>query len=69
MTIEKISWIHNRKSRKHNSLQIPLFKTAAGQLSFAYRAVHLWNNLDKNLKDCYSLKTFKTALKKHLQHL
>ena len=63
---EKRSSIHNRKTRTHNSLQIPLFKTAAGQRSFAYRAVYLWNNIDKNLKNCYSLKTFKTALKEHL---
>ena len=63
---KKRSSIHKSKTHTHNSLQIPLFKTAAGQRSFAFRAVHLWNNLDKNLKDCYSLKTFKTALKKHL---
>jgi hypothetical protein len=37
-----------------------------GQRSFTYRAVHIWNNLDKNLKDCSSLKIFKEALKKHL---
>ena len=46
---EKRSSIHNRKTRTHNSLQMPLFKTAGGQRSFAYRAVHVWNNLDKNL--------------------
>jgi hypothetical protein len=37
-----------------------------GQRSFAYRGVHIWNNLDKNLKDCSSLKILKVALKKHL---
>ena len=29
---------------------IPLFKTAAGQRSFQYRIVSLWNSLDKDLK-------------------
>ena len=29
---------------------IPLFKTAAGQRSFQYRVVSLWNGLDKDLK-------------------
>ena len=62
----KRSSIHDRKTRTHDSLQIPLFKTAAGQLSFTYRAVHIWNNLDRNLKDCSSLKIFKVALKNHL---
>ncbi|CAB4039973.1 Hypothetical predicted protein [Paramuricea clavata] len=62
----KRSSIHDRRTRTHDSLQIPLFKTAAGQRSFTYRAAHIWNNLDKNLKDCSSLKTFKVALKKHL---
>ena len=62
----KRSSIHDRRTRTHDSLQIPLFKTAAGQRSFTYRAVHIWNNLDKNLKDCSSLKIFKAALKKHL---
>ena len=62
----KRSSIHDRRTRTHDSLQIPLFKTAAGQRSFTYRAVHIWNNLDKNLKDCSSLKIFKVALKKYL---
>ena len=60
----KRSSIHDRRTRTHDSL--PLLKTAAGQRSFAYRVVHIWNNLDKNLKDCSSLKMFKVALKKHL---
>ena len=29
---------------------VPLFKTAAGQRSFQYRVVSLWNGLDKDLK-------------------
>jgi hypothetical protein len=59
--LTKRSSIHDRRTRTYDSLQIPLFKTAAGQRSFTYRAVHIWNNLDKNLKDCSSLKTFKVA--------
>jgi hypothetical protein len=37
----KRSSIHDCRTRTHDSLQIPLFKTAAGQRSFAYRAVHI----------------------------
>ena len=29
---------------------VPLFKTAAGQRSFQYRVVSLWNGLDKDLR-------------------
>ena len=29
---------------------VPLFKTAAGQRSFQYRVVSLWNGLDEDLK-------------------
>jgi hypothetical protein len=58
----KRSSIHKRQTRKQDSLQIPLFKPPAAQRSFAYRAVHIWNNLDKNLKDSASLKIVKTAL-------
>jgi hypothetical protein len=60
----KRSSIHKCQTPIQDSLQIPLFKTAAGQRLFAYRAVHIWNNLDKNLDDDASLKLFKTALKK-----
>ena len=60
------SAIHNRSTRKCDSLQISLFKSAAGQRSFPYRVINVWNNLDKNLKEGPSLKTFKALLKEHL---
>ncbi|CAB3993932.1 Hypothetical predicted protein [Paramuricea clavata] len=63
---EKRSCIHNRSTRNCNSIQIPLFKTAAGQRSFAFRGASIWNNLDTELKKCTSLKTFKSQLKEHL---
>ena len=33
-----------------NDLRVPLFKTANGQKSFAYRGAHLWNNLESEVK-------------------
>ena len=33
-----------------SDLRVPLFKTANGQKSFAYRAAHLWNNLESEVK-------------------
>ena len=38
-----------------NDLRVPLFKTANGQKSFAYRGAHLWNNLESKVKKAPSL--------------
>ena len=40
-------------------LQVPLFKTANGQNSFAYRWAHLWNSLDSEVKKAPSVLAFK----------
>ena len=54
----------------HNSqqLSIPLFKTAAGQQSFQYRVVSLWNSLDKDLKLSKNHRDFKQKLRQILLH-
>ena len=68
----KKSSIHKRQTRMQDSKYHFSKLQLHGQRSFAYlyielsKAVHIWNNLDKNLKDSASLKIFKTALKKHL---
>ena len=54
---------HDRATRNRDLLQIPRFKTSTGQRTFSYRAVKLWNNLDKDVKDSKSLNSFKKALK------
>ena len=53
----------DRVTRNKDLLQIPRFKTTTGQRTFSYRAVKLWNNLDKDIKDSKSLNSFKKALK------
>ena len=58
--------IHKRETRNKNSMHIPLFKTAAGQRSFIYRATKIWNNTEQSLKLCSSVKNFKKALKDRL---
>ena len=45
-----------------NDLRVPLFKTANGQKSFAYRGAHLWNNLESKVKKAPSLFVFKHHL-------
>ena len=37
--------IHDRFTRKCDSLHIPLFKTASGQRTFTFRATSIWNSL------------------------
>ena len=45
-----------------SDLQVPLFKTANGKKSFAYRGAQLWNNLESELKKAPSLSVFKHRL-------
>ena len=37
--------IHNKDTRNKNKMDIPGYRMAAGQRTFYYRAVSLWNNL------------------------
>ena len=60
---KKRSDVHQRSTRKHNFLQIPLFKTTPGQRTFHYRGVLLWNNLDNDLKHELKITSFKDKLK------
>ena len=52
-----------RVTRNSQQLNIPLFRTATGQRSFQYRAVSLWNSLDKDLKLSENHEVFKRKLK------
>ena len=56
--------IHYHYTRNRESLDIPPSKTKSGQRHFLYRAVNIWNNLDKDFKQL-SL-TFKKKLKTHM---
>ena len=59
--------IHQRDTRTSSeSLQIPLYRTCAGQRSFHYRGVTRWNNLDIKYKKLNCLKTFKDELKRSM---
>ena len=62
----KRSTIHNLATRKRDTLEIPLFKTATGQRTLIYRAVNIWNNSDDNLKACSSLRLFKNLMEDHI---
>jgi len=58
-------------NKRHYSLNrdlfhIPLYRTATGQRTFAYRGTNIWFNLDNDLKQCVSFKSFKQAIKGQL---
>ena len=55
--------------RVTQQLHDPLFRRATGQRSFQYRAVSLWNSLDKDLKLSKNLGVFKRKLKHVMGHL
>ena len=60
--------IHDWLTCNRNSLEIPLFKTAPGQRSFASRAVKIWR-MDDSFKLQPSISPFKSAMKDHLLSL
>ena len=53
-------------TKNSQQLNIPLFKTAAGQRSFHYRMVKLWNSLDSDFKLCKDLTNFQKTLKSRM---
>ena len=56
--------VHDRNTRNNkNKLDIPGYKSAAGQRSFLYRSVTMWNSLPTAITDCNNLTMFKSKLK------
>ena len=53
-------------TRSSTQLNIPLFKTKSGQISFYYRTVTLWNALKPDFKLSESLIIFKRKMKAFL---
>jgi hypothetical protein len=65
-TFIKRSDIHDRSTRNHDLLDIPLYRTAAGQRTFNYRDAKIWNVLDDKLKNITSITIFKKELREIL---
>ena len=59
--------IHNKNTSNKNKMEIPGYRTAAGQRTFNYRAVSLWNSLPEMLAELTNLASFKKELRLHLQ--
>ena len=65
--LQKRTTIHDRVTRHSNKLQIPFYKSANGQRTFAYRAVSLLNSLSSDLANLPSVKSLKHSLKNSLR--
>ena len=61
--------VHDRNTRNKNILDIPGYKSAAGQRSFLYRSVTMWNSWPTAITDCNKLAMFKRKLKDYLFQL
>ena len=59
--------IHNRDMRNKNKIDIPGYRTTAGQRTFHYRPVSLWKALSKRLHKLTNIVTFKKALTRYLK--
>jgi hypothetical protein len=46
-----------------DELDIPFYRTAAGQRSFLYRATKLWNDLDNKIKNSLNIGLFKNLVR------
>lgn len=58
--------LHDRNTRNKYKLDIPGYKSAAGQKSFLYRSVTMYNLLPTATTGCNSLEIFKRKLKHSL---
>ena len=61
---KKRSQLYNSNTRRKDMLQIPFYRSAAGQRSFLYRAVKIWNDLPEVLKSADCVTSFKVLYKK-----
>ena len=60
------STVHDRNTRNKDFLSIPAYQLAAGQRTFLYRAIKLWNSLPREIIAADSLRTFKKKLRELL---
>ena len=63
--LQTISSIHSYNTRHNQNLATPRYNLTKTQSSFVYNAIHAWNNIPLEIKNCNSLNTFKSHLKEH----
>ena len=60
------STVHDRNTRNMDYLNIPAYQSAAGQRTFIYRAIKLWNLSPRAITAADSLCTIKKILREFL---
>ena len=60
------STVHDRNTRNKDYLNIPSYQSAAGQPTFLYRTIKLWNSLPREITAADSLCPFKKKLREFL---
>jgi hypothetical protein len=58
--------MNGRAKIQMDELDIPFYRTAAGQRPFLYRATKLWNDFDNKIKDSSSIGVFKKLVREIL---
>jgi hypothetical protein len=58
--------VHGVNTRQKDIFDIPMYRSAAGQRTFHYRAVSFWNSLPQSLKNIDNLTHFKVEYKRML---
>ena len=57
--------IHSYNTRFNQHLAVPRYNLTKSQSSFLYRAIQEWNLIPPEIKNCNTLKTFKSHLRNH----
>ena len=60
------STVHDRNTRNKDYLNIPSYQSVAGQRTFLYRAIKLWNSLPRAITSADNLRTFKKKLREFI---
>ena len=61
--LQTCSSIHSHETRNNNQLRVPLEKLKLCQKSYKYISIRLWNDVNEDIKNIYSIITFKKKIK------
>ena len=61
--LQTCSSIHSHETRNNNKLRVPFEKLKLCQKSYKYISIRLWNDVNEDIKNIYSIITFKKKLR------
>ena len=59
-------WIHERTSMEADDFHLPFCRTNLRKFSVSFQGPTYYNSLENDIKQSYSLNSFKTKLKKNI---